>query len=431
MKKKVAAPVICISGPTASGKSELGIDLALEINAEIINADSMQVYRGLDIGSGKISKEEMRGVPHHLLSHVSPEEQYSAGRFRNEAFAIIVDIHSRGKIPILVGGTGLYLTALFGEFINSWGLNTGNQFLQRLEESSSIDDLPLFYHTMLHILDPKSSSRIPLRDEVRTRRALQIVLSSGLPVDVFKSIRNVPASRSLSIDNSDLDIELIPLVWILDPVRESLYKKIDARVIKMFEQNWVSEVETLLNDFRSSSPAFSAIGYRDITSLNHSDCGLLDEDFSSLIEKIQRDTRRFAKRQLTWWRNQPESLDWIPLMSSLFSDESSMKFSTGQMSELFSNHVYVDRSFDLVEEEFRSGRFESNTFVGSYEYCKNALKVISEYFVYRCLGCSDIRYGSSNPSFIEPSKYAFRGQDSDDSKVFFTRCRILDSPLTK
>jgi len=426
MKRKVSIPVLCISGPTASGKSNLGIDLALEMNGEIINADSMQVYRGFDIGSGKITNEQMRGVPHHLLSHVSPEEQYSAGRFRNEAFNCIVEIHSRDKIPILVGGTGLYLTALFGEFINSWGLNTGDQFLQRLEETSSIVDLPLFYHSLLHILDLKSASRIPLQDEIRTRRALQIVLSSGLPVDVFKSIRNVSASRSLSFDNSDLEIELIPLVWILDPVRESLYQKIDARVIQMFEQNWISEVLTLLKDFSPSCPAFSAIGYRDVSTLNHSGYCFESKDFSSLIEKIQRDTRRFAKRQLTWWRNQPESLDWIPLMSSLYSDESSIQFPTSQMAKLFSTHVSVARSSDLTEEESRSGRFESNTFVGSYEYCKNALKVVSDYFVYRCLGSSDIRYQSNNPFLIEPSDYVFKGGDHNVSKVFFTRCRILD-----
>ncbi len=308
--KVVPIPVICISGATASGKSSFALALAKELGGEIINADSVQVYRGFDIGSAKPVQSELLEVPHHLISHVNPLEHYSVGRFRKEAMQCIVDIFNRGKVPIVVGGTGLYIRGLFSSFLDSWGFSFGEEMLEKILSRVSTDQEGVFLHGLLQVLDHETASRFPLQDTRRVSRSLIQILSSGVPLTALKSVRNFPV-KSYSEKNMDLpDYRLCPLVWILGQKREKLYGQINARVLKMIDEGLVKEVGELLLSVPKDAPPFLSIGYRHLSSLDYSKFPELPHVPDDLIEEIQRDTRRFAKRQLTWWRNQPNVLDW-------------------------------------------------------------------------------------------------------------------------
>ncbi|HMO17502.1 MAG TPA: tRNA (adenosine(37)-N6)-dimethylallyltransferase MiaA [Oligoflexia bacterium] len=335
--QNVSIPVIAISGPTASGKSAFSIQLAKRINAEIINADSVQVYEGLDIGSGKLSLEEREGIVHHLISHVSPVEQYSAGRFRKEALSLINDIHSRGKVSLIVGGTGLYLSTLFGNFLDNSGTDVGEKLLSHIEKTFHDIDLRHYYSKWLKILDPEGSAGIPESDFIRTRRALLLVLSFGCPLNHIREKRNV------STVNPQMPI-LRPLVIILEEDRNELNNRINERVVKMFKVGWVKECSDLLRRFSPDTeslhqevlsviPACKAIGYRHLSALDYSTFPDLPEVDNDLIKQIQRDTRSFAKRQRTWWRHSPHKMGWSEI------NWTGSSWSSGSIhSECFNSH---------------------------------------------------------------------------------------------
>lgn len=369
---KVPIPLICISGPTASGKTSLAIKLAEYLGGEIINADSVQVYKDFDIGSAKPNAEELKIVPHHLISHVKPSESYSVGRFRKEAYSKIIEIHKRKKIPIIVGGTGLYIRGLFSPFIDSWGFNYGEEMIKKILLSISKEEAFQFSHRLLEILDKETAAIIPSNDNVRVYRALVQCFSSGLPVSSLKKIRNEIMNNSLSKD-SDTDSDnylLVPLVFILEPRREELYSRINQRVVKMFENGFLEEIQALIKRYQASCPAFRAIGYRHL--LNAINLGINIEGlvYDNLIEEIQRDTRRFAKRQITWWRNQPNVLDWKSIFevcscSDIFlSNKGSQENSEGESSYLDAGAIDSDKSLILLKQ--LSERFLDRYCLDSY-----------------------------------------------------------------
>jgi tRNA dimethylallyltransferase len=300
-----AKSVICVTGPTASGKSNFAIALAKRIGGEVINADSVQVYRGFDIGSGKTTLDEMQGVPHHLLSHLNPNEQYSTGRFRKEAFEVIEDILARKKVPIVVGGTGLYIRSLFSDFMGVVNSEFPEQIFEKLRFDLSENQFKNWCAKFLETVDSEAYARIGENDSVRIQRALSLFLSLGVKNSLCRLILN----RN--------DCNLSGLIFILEEEREVLNSKINSRVQKMWEEGWVEEVRNIIEKNSkmeiSQFPALRSIGYKHIFSALSQDKSLKTIDLSSLINSVQRDTRRFAKRQRTWWRHQPEGMGWFPL----------------------------------------------------------------------------------------------------------------------
>ena len=362
-------PLICISGPTASGKSGFAVELAKLLNGEIINADSVQVYKDFNIGSAKMTQAEMKGVPHHLLSHVEPLERYSAGRFRKEASLAAKEIYSRGKLPIITGGTGLYLRALFSGFLGSHDVSDAVEVLDRiakqmfsLEEEQSDSHKYSFSKwcfDLLKIIDPANAEKIGEHDQFRLERALSIFLRYGLPPNVYKDIYNQEAS------------EFLGLVFIIEDERDYLYQRINNRVEEMFNAGWLNEVNVL----RSSYPlahGLRSIGYRHINNALKLCKDLESLELTPLINNIQRDTRRFAKRQITWWKNQPRSLGWIPLQD--VSDE----FGT------------VRQSFN----ENLEGAFDDKVLHGNYQEIIKLVSEIAEKFL-SDISDGKLRVGSS------------------------------------
>ena len=301
-------PLIALVGPTASGKSELALFLAEHFNGEIVNYDSVQIFRHLDIGTAKPTKDERARVPHHLIDIREPTEVYTAGDYQREGREILRNLKQRGKLPILAGGTGLYLRALID------GLFSGPQRSEPLRarlETIAENKGREYLHRLLLRLDPDAASRIMPRDKPKIIRALEVRLETG-------------KSLTRHLDEKARD----PLTGFqvhyigLNPQRDVLYGRIDERVVRMFKAGLANEVRQLLEQgVPRDAKAFEAIGYRHILSYIDS-CNRRDET----IRIIQRDTRRYAKRQLTWFRRQanvtwfggPGDSDEIKQMVHLF-----------------------------------------------------------------------------------------------------------------
>jgi tRNA dimethylallyltransferase len=279
-------PLIAIVGPTASGKSSLAFFIAERFRGEIVNYDSVQIYRYLDIGTAKPTAEEQRRIRHHMIDVREPTDVFTAGDYQREARLAIADIRSRGRLPILAGGTGLYLRALTEGLFNgpSRSLYWRNR-LEMLAERKGRD----YLHRLLQRLDQGSASRIAVRDKPKVIRALEVRLQTGKSLS--KHLDERPRQPL-----TDFDICMVGL----NPPRAELYRRIDERVKKMFDDGLVEEVDALLaRGIPGSAKPFEAIGYRHVL-LNRDSCPR-----SEMISMIQRDTRHYAKRQLTWFRNQP------------------------------------------------------------------------------------------------------------------------------
>ena len=284
-------PTIVVLGPTATGKSALGLALAERLGGEIVNADALQVYRGFDLGTAKPSSEERSRVRHHLLDVAEPEERFSAGEFARRARAAIAEIALRGARPIVVGGSGLYLRALLEGIspIPPGDREARRRLLRRLEE----EGLPAL-HEELGRSDPATAARLPAADTQRILRALEVVETTGTPLSEWIARRPYGEERLAAVR-----------VGLTLP-RALLYDAIARRVDCMVERGWVEEVERLLSRGLSpSAPAFQAIGYRQIArhvagewSLEHA------------LEETVRATRRYAKRQMTWFRKEPD-IHWL------------------------------------------------------------------------------------------------------------------------
>ncbi len=280
-------PVLAILGPTATGKSRLGMALAESLGGEIVNADALQVYRGLDIGTAKPTVEERARVPHHLIDILDPHETCSAGEFARRAGEAIADIQGRGRVPIVVGGSGLYLRALF-EGISP--VPPGDPDVRReLRERLEREGLAALREELLQ-LDPETAGRITAGDTQRILRALEVVRVTGRPLSSWIAEQPFGIQRIASIR-----------VGLTLP-RAILYDQIAGRVAWMMEAGWREEVAGLLQRGVSPEvPAFQAIGYRQLVRHLEGN-GSLEE----AVAEIVKGTRRFAKRQETWFRKEPD-----------------------------------------------------------------------------------------------------------------------------
>lgn len=280
-------PLIVLIGPTASGKTALSIDLALSLQQrgfapEIINADSRQLYRFLDIGTAKITREEMRGIPHHLLSVLDPREDVSISWFQNEVQKLITDIYSRGAIPMLVGGSMLYVSAIVDAL---QPMRVDPELRERLSREYDIDD-GRSLHARLASVDPESAIAIPRENKVYVLRALEVYESTG-----------IPKSKQSTRTESPYDT----LIICLDPPRDVLDARISERTRQMFESGWADEVRGLMaRGCSEKDPAMMSHGYREILQKIRE--GTIDESILELIEDIASKGRRYAKRHRTWWK---------------------------------------------------------------------------------------------------------------------------------
>ncbi|MEM8929826.1 MAG: tRNA (adenosine(37)-N6)-dimethylallyltransferase MiaA [Acidobacteriota bacterium] len=284
---------LAIVGPTASGKTGFGMRLAEALGGEIVNADAFQVYRGFDIGTAKPEPSLLERVPHHLIDILDPSEPFSAGEFARRARQAIRQIHDRGRVAIVIGGSGLYLRALFD------GLaplpRCRPELRAELEERLTRDGLSIL-HAELWRVDPETAERLEPRDRQRILRALEIYLASGEAMSDW--LRRKPAAEPLPVSKFGLTLP-----------RAILYDRIAFRVNHMVERGWADEVLFMLDSgIESSAPAFRAIGYRQMARHVRGE-STLDE----VIDETCRDSRRYAKRQLTWFRKEP-SVCWLPAL---------------------------------------------------------------------------------------------------------------------
>lgn len=280
-------PVLAVLGPTATGKSLLGMALAEALDGEIINADALQVYRGLDVGTAKPSLEDRARVPHHLIDVLEPHEAYSAGEFARRAREAIEEIQRRGKVAIVVGGSGLYLRALFQGMspLPPSDPQMRRILLQRLE-AEGLGAL----REELSRIDSETAARLTAGDTQRILRALEVALGSGKPLSAWISEQPFGAQGIAGVR-----------IGLTLP-RAILYDRIAGRVASMLEAGWVDEVAGLLRQGLSPVfPAFQAIGYRQLVRYLEGN-GSLEQASAEIV----RETRRFAKRQETWFRKEPD-----------------------------------------------------------------------------------------------------------------------------
>ncbi len=284
-KEKVAVVI----GPTASGKTDLSIYLAKKLNGEVISGDSMQIYRGLDIGTAKVTKEEMEGVPHHLIDIKNPDESFSAAEFQSLAREKIKDINARGKLPIICGGTGLYIqSVLYHYHFSKEG--TDEAIRGKLEaEASEIGAEAL--HEKLRKIDPETADSFHPNNVRRTIRALEIYHTTGQPVS--------------KREKTTVDHPFKSAVFGLTMERDVLYRRINKRVDQMMESGLLNEAKMLYDLNLKNAPAVQAIGYKEFFPYFRG-----DQPLEEAVDTLKQNSRRYAKRQLTWFRNKME-LDWI------------------------------------------------------------------------------------------------------------------------
>ena len=282
--------LICVIGPTASGKSALALRLAANLCGEIVNCDSMQMVKDLEIGTAKPGPGERESCPHHLFDLVSVAEVYSAGQYMIQARRICSEISSRGRVPVVTGGTGLYLRALLQGMFEGPSRSEGiRDRLKRISERKGT----AFLHKWLSGKDPQAAEKIKPGDEVRLIRALEVRISTGRPIS--------------SLQGQEDALSGYRIVRIgLNPERGLLYDRINKRVVIMFDSGLLNETRRLLEKgYDASSKGFEALGYRYAIQVLK---GGMDE--TRAIELTQRDSRRYAKRQMTWFRREPH-VRWI------------------------------------------------------------------------------------------------------------------------
>ena len=295
-------PLVILTGPTAVGKTALSIKLASEIGGEIISADSMQVYRQMDIGSAKIKPEEMGGIPHHLIDILEPEEEFNVCLFEKLALEAMEQIYERGHIPVVVGGTGFYIQALLYQ-IDFTEEETDTAYRDKLwqlgEEKGNH-----YLHELLRKVDPESAEEIHENNRKRVIRALEFYENCGKPI----STHNKEQRQKTSAYNS--------CYFVLTDDRKKLYERIESRVDQMLSKGLVDEVRTLKErGCNASMVSMQGLGYKEILEYLDGRCSFLEA-----VEKIKKETRHFAKRQLTWFRREKDVI-WIDKQAFVYDED--------------------------------------------------------------------------------------------------------------
>lgn len=284
--------IICIAGPTASGKTALAVELAKDLNGEVVSCDSMQVYKYMDIGTAKPTIEEMCGIPHHMLSIVEPSEEFSVSRYCEMATPIVEDILSRNKVAIIAGGTGLYMDSLIKGNDFAPLPSTGQR--QKLEAIAQEQGIEVILSQLANV-DPETAKRLHPSDQKRIIRAMEVYLETGSTITEHnkKTQAIPPRFQPIWIGLDDCD-------------RAELYKRIDYRVLKMLEDGLVKEIQNLLSSGISEKcTAMQAIGYKEFVDAL-SGRSTLEE----ATELVQKSSRHYAKRQLTWFRRN-KNMHWL------------------------------------------------------------------------------------------------------------------------
>ena len=300
-------PLVVLTGPTAVGKTKLSISLAKALNGEIISADSMQVYKYMDIGSAKITEKEMDGVPHHLIDVLSPFEEFHIVRFQELAKKAMEDIYNRGKTPVFVGGTGFYIQAITKDI----DFTEGEEDKQYREELSRLaaEKGNEFLHEMLREVDKKSAEEIHANNVKRVIRALEFYKENGFPI----SQHNEEQKQNETPYNL--------AYFVLNAPRDLLYERIDRRVDEMMDNGLVKEVQKLKDmGCRREMTSMQGLGYKEILSFLDGEIPL-DE----AVRILKRDTRHFAKRQLTWFRRE-SNVVWVDKDKFAFNDEKILEY---------------------------------------------------------------------------------------------------------
>lgn len=290
---RATRPLLAIVGPTAIGKSRIGLSVAQALGTEILTADSTQVYRGMDIGTDKPTAAEQAAVPHRLIDLVEPDESFNAGAYRRLAQQEIARLHQAGRLPLVVGGTGLYVRALLRGLWASppvdWALR---RELESLLKTGGVDAI---YRELVEV-DPKIAQRVHPHDHVKVLRALEVYRQTGKPL-----------SQSLE-EHGFQENPYSSLVIGLTMDRAALYRRIDQRVEVELAKGLLEETRQLLErGYHRDLVSMKSLGYRQMSAYLEGEC-----DFPEAVRRLKRDTRHFAKRQMTWWRKEPE-LVWVEM----------------------------------------------------------------------------------------------------------------------
>lgn len=283
--------VIVICGPTASGKTKLSIEVAKKVNGEIVSADSMQIYKDMTIGTAKPTTEEMQGIKHYLIDFVSPDKRYSVAEYKNDATNAIEEIISKGKTPIVVGGTGLYVNSLIYE-IEYLNIELDMNYRKKLEGIAEKEGLDRLYEMAMKV-DKLAMKKISPNDKKRICRVLEIYHTTG------------KTKTQIEIESRANEPKYDYLVFGINMDRKKLYDRINRRVDIMFEDGLIDEVKKVLNKYNDFPTAMQGLGYKEVAEYLNGD---MTKD--EMIEKIKMETRRYAKRQLTWFRKY-ENITWI------------------------------------------------------------------------------------------------------------------------
>ncbi|ACV62958.1 tRNA delta(2)-isopentenylpyrophosphate transferase [Desulfofarcimen acetoxidans DSM 771] len=287
-------PLIVIVGPTAVGKTECGVLLAKTINGEIVSADSMQIYRYMDIGTAKPTIEEMCGIPHYMLDIINPDEEYSVALYQEAAENYIRDIFNRGSSPILVGGTGLYVRSITDHY-NFSRAEINWEYRAKLNQSADLRGNE-YIHNLLKTVDPLAAEKIHCNDRKRIIRALEVFDQTGRPISSYHD-RDTFTKPKYKLHIFGLIME-----------RSQLYRRIEIRIDKMMEQGFLKEVRGLLDrGYSSQLTSMKSLGYKELGAYLNGNMSL-----EEAVEMLKRNTRRFAKRQLTWFKRD-NKITWLDI----------------------------------------------------------------------------------------------------------------------
>lgn len=294
MKNNTKIPLVVIAGPTATGKTKIAVEVARALNGEVVSADSMLLYRYMNIGTAKPTLPAMKGIPHHLIDIINPDEDFTVAAYQQLAREAIKNIYLRGKIPLLVGGTGFYIDAVLYsyDFSGAQADEELRKYLYQMAEQQGNEAV----HKLLQTYDPETAARIHVNNLKRVIRALEIYKQTGTTGALFRNAKQ------------QINRNYEALFVVLYYERETLYRRIEARVDQMIDQDLVAEVRGLLDaGYQRDMVAMQGLGYKEVV-------GFLFNEYSlaEAVQLLKRNTRRFAKRQLTWFRRY-SSIKWIDM----------------------------------------------------------------------------------------------------------------------